>query len=249
MIPNAGRQVMGAFGKNRNRKEQTIKMAGGTAQIITIDGPAGAGKSTVAKRLAGKLNLFYLDTGAMYRALTLKAMRRNIDLEDEGALAAMAKQTDVDLENSASGLKVLLDGEDVSREIRSVDVTNKTFYVARAPKVREIMVQWQRAIGNRTGVVAEGRDIGTVVFPDATVKFYLDAHVGERSRRRIEELRGKGEEVNEARLTAELKERDRKDLTRSVGPLKKAEDAICIDTTRLTVDKVVEVMLRHIKKR
>lgn len=224
-------------------------MAGGTPQIIAIDGPAGAGKSTVAKRLAGKLNLFYLDTGAMYRALTLKAVRQKIDLEDEEALVAMAKETDVDLQNNTSDLKVLLDGKDVSGEIRSVEVTNKTFYVARAPKVRAIMVQWQRAIGSRKGVVAEGRDIGTVVFPNATVKFYLDAQVGERSRRRIEELRGKGEEVNEAKLTAELKERDRKDLTRSVGPLKKAEDAIFIDTTRLTIDQVVEAMLKHIKKR
>ena len=218
-------------------------------QIIAIDGPAGAGKSTVAKRLAGRLGLFYLDTGAMYRALTLKAMRRRIDLEDEDALAAMAGETDVDLENTASGLKVLLDGEDVSGAIRSVEVTNKTFYVARAPKVRAIMVQWQRAISGRRGVVAEGRDIGTVVFPDATVKFYLDAQVGERSRRRIEELRDKGEDVNEAKLTAELKERDRKDLTRSVGPLKKAEDAVLIDTTRLTIDQVVEVMLKHIRSR
>jgi len=219
-----------------------------TTQIITIDGPAGAGKSTVAKQLAEKLKLSYLDTGAMYRALTLKAMRQDIDLEDEDALVALAQETTIDLENHASKMKVLLDGEDVSDAIRTVEVTNKTFYVARAPRVRAIMVKWQRAIGRAKGVVAEGRDIGTVVFPQATNKFYLDANVDERSRRRIDELREKGHDVDADKLTAELKERDNKDLTRSVGPLKKSDDAVFIDSTHLSIDGTVEEILKHIKQ-
>ncbi len=217
-------------------------------QIVTIDGPAGAGKSTVAKRLAKELNLSYLDTGAMYRALTLKAVCLGVDLEDEGALVALARKTVIDLENNVSGVKVFLDGEDVSDDIRTIEVTNKTFYVARAPRVREIMVEWQRAIGEKKGAVIEGRDVGTVVFPRATNKFYLDADIGERSRRRIDELKAKGNDVDADKLTAELKERDNKDLTRDVGPLKKADDAVLIDSTHLSIDEVIGEMLKHIKK-
>jgi cytidylate kinase len=223
-------------------------MSNHTSRIVTIDGPAGAGKSTVAKRLAARLNLSYLDTGAMYRALTLKAVRHNVNLEDEDALAALAGRTTIDLQDGPAGVKVLLDKEDVSEEIRTVEVTNKTFYAARAPRVREIMVRWQRAIGDRRGVVAEGRDVGTVVFPQATNKFYLDAHADERSRRRIEELRAKGKAVDADRIAAELKERDNKDITRRVGPLKKADDAVFIDSTGLSVDEVVAAMMKYIEE-
>ncbi|MCK4882372.1 MAG: (d)CMP kinase, partial [Candidatus Omnitrophica bacterium] len=131
---------------------------------------------------------------------------------------------------------------------RTIEVTNKTFYVARAPRVRAIMVEWQRAIGEKKGVVVEGRDVGTVVFPQATNKFYLDADLTERSRRRIEELRAKGNDVDADKLTAELEERDNKDKTRSVGPLKKADDAVVIDSTHLSIDEVVQEMLKAIKK-
>lgn len=223
-------------------------MSDSQKRIITIDGPAGAGKSTVAKRLAAKLGLSYLDTGAMYRALTLKAIRQDVNLDDEDALVQLARRTTIDLENNGSIIKVFLDDEDVSEAIRTIEVTNKTFYVARAPRVREIMVEWQRAMGERKGVVVEGRDIGTVVFPKATKKFYLDADVDERSRRRIEELREKGNDVDADKLTAELKERDHKDKTRDAGPLKKADDAIFIDSTHLSIDEVVDVMLKHIKQ-
>jgi len=215
-------------------------------KIITIDGPAGAGKSTVAKQLAKKLDLSYLDTGAMYRALTLKAIQKNVNLENEDDVVAMAQQTHIDLENHAEGVKVILDGADVSKEIRTIEITNKTFYVAQKPRVRKIMVEWQRLLGSERGAVVEGRDVGTVVFPQASYKFYLDANIGERSRRRIEELREKGNNIDADKLMAELKERDHKDLTRSVGPLRKADDAVFIDSTYLTIDEVIEEMMKHI---
>ncbi|HBR14744.1 MAG TPA: (d)CMP kinase [Candidatus Omnitrophica bacterium] len=215
-------------------------------KIITIDGPAGAGKSTVARKLAKILKVYYLDTGAMYRALTFKAIQRGVNLEDEDELAGLVKTTKIDLEDQDGEVKVLLDGVDVSREIRSIEVTNKTFFIARAARVRETMVQWQRAMGLKRSVVAEGRDIGTVVFPQAAYKFYLDADFQERSKRRIDELKGKGTSVDESRLKEELKDRDTKDLTRRVGPLKKAEDAVVIDSTRMTADEVVAEILKHI---
>ena len=215
--------------------------------VIAIDGPAGAGKSTVAKALARRLNISYLDTGAMYRALTLKALRAKINLENEDALAALAKKSVIDLKTDGTkGLRVLLDGEDVSADIRTLEVTNSTFYVARAPRVREILVKWQRAIAARQSVVAEGRDIGTVVFPQATKKFYLDADFEERSLRRIRELETGGRHVDAAQLKKELKERDTKDMTRSASPLKKADDAIFVDSTHMSVDTVVELMMKHI---
>ena len=217
--------------------------------VIAIDGPAGAGKSTVAKALAARLNFSYIDTGAMYRALTLKALRDKINLENEAQLVKLAKQTSIDLQgNPQSGLKVMLDGEDVSKEIRTIEVTNNTFYVARTPQVREVLVTWQRAIGQRKSIVMEGRDIGTVVFPKATYKFYLDANVEERSRRRIEELKAKGKLVDAQKLTQELQERDQKDFTRSVGPLKQAEDAVYMDTTFWSIDENVSQILKYIQK-
>jgi cytidylate kinase len=211
---------------------------------ITIDGPAGAGKSTAAKGLAKALNIAFLDTGAMYRALTLKAMRNNVNLEDEEALAKLAQKTTLDLNNS----QILLDGEDVSQEIRTLDVTNNTFYIARATKVREIMVEWQRQIAGKKSIVAEGRDVGTVVFPNATIKFYLDADVNERTERRLRDLEKAGKIVEMKQLLQEVKERDEKDFSRKVGPLKKAEDAIVLDTSGMSVDRMVEEMLKLIKK-
>ncbi len=216
--------------------------------VVTIDGPAGAGKSTVAKALSRRLHFSYLDTGAMYRALTFKALRHKINLEDEAALVALAKKTIIDFkEDTNEGLRVLLDAEDVSENIRTSEVTNNTFYIARAPRVREIMVNWQRHIGQRHNIVAEGRDVGTVVFPSAKYKFFLDAKFEERAHRRIKELIEKGTPVNEEKLMQELKERDEKDYTRKVGPLKKASDAILIDSTGLTVEQTVGKILKHIK--
>ncbi len=228
-------------------KEVIEKASTKEAIVITIDGPAGAGKSTTARELARRLNFSYLDTGAMYRALTLKALENKINLEDEEALVALAHQTTIDLKTDAhQTLHVLLDGRDVSEAIRSVEITNNTFYAARAPKVRAIMVEWQRRIGAKTSIVVEGRDAGTVIFPNAKYKFYLDADFNERCQRRIKELQAKGEVVNETLLKQDLQERDQKDFTRKVGPLKKADDAIVIDSTGLTVPQSTEKILKFI---
>lgn len=216
--------------------------------MITIDGPAGAGKSTVAKELAKRLGFAYLDTGAMYRALTLKALRQKVNLENENQLIELAQKASVDITTDEKGvLKILLDKEDVSEAIRSLEVTNNTFYIARTPGVREVMVQRQREIGSQKNVVVEGRDIGTVVFPSATKKFYLDADFSERSRRRTEELKAQGKNIDTRLISDDLKERDTKDLTRKVGPLKKAEDAIVVNSTGLTIGQVVEKILGYIK--
>ena len=216
--------------------------------VIAIDGPAGAGKSTVAKELARRLGYAYLDTGAMYRALTLKALRKKEDLEDESALVALAKKTSIDIDrDEKKSLKVLLDGEDVTEAIRSNEVTKNTAYIARTPGVRALMVKRQREIGKAKNVVVEGRDIGTVVFPQAAKKFYLDADFKERSQRRIAELKNKGSDVSETSIASDLRERDTKDLTRAVGPLKKADDAIRIDSTNLSIEEVVAKILNLIK--
>ena len=208
--------------------------------VIAIDGPAGAGKSTVAKELAKRLGFAYLDTGAMYRALTLKALKEKINLEDEAVLINLAQHTMIDIEMTKEhALKVTLDGLDVTEAIRTLEVTNNTFYVARVAGVREFMVKRQREIGQKRSVVVEGRDIGTVVFPNATKKFFLDADFKERAKRRTEELKAKGKDVDGKAIAEDLKERDTKDTTRRVGPLKKAADAVVIDSTYLSIEDVI----------
>lgn len=216
--------------------------------IITLDGPAGAGKSTVAQSLARRLGITYLDTGAMYRALTLKALREKTKLADEEALAELAARTKIDFQKMTDGsLRVTLDGQDVAEDIRSVEVTNNTFYIARAGKVRGMMVQWQRNIGQGQSIVTDGRDQGTVVFPDADYKFYVDADFEERVQRRLKDLAKAGQNVDADQLRADMKDRDTKDFTRAVGPLKKAEGAVTIDSTGLNVDQTVDKIMSFIK--
>jgi cytidylate kinase len=214
--------------------------------IIAIDGPAGSGKSTVSKIVAKRLALLYIDTGAMYRALTLKAMRQGINLEDEDALVSLAKSTKISLEES-DRLHVFLDGEDVSSGIRTPDVTANVKYIARVPGVRHEMVTLQRSIGQKHGgAILEGRDIGTVVFPDAKYKFYLDASPQERAKRRCQELIESGQKVSVDGVKEDILTRDDSDMKRSVGALKKCDDAIFIDTTDLSIDGVTEKILSYI---
>jgi len=216
--------------------------------VIAIDGPAGSGKSTVSKKIAKRLNLLYIDTGAMYRALTLKAMREGVDLEDEKSLITLARSTKIGLEEKDSHLRVFLDGEDVAVLIRTPGLTGNVKYIAKVPGVRQEMVKLQRSIGAEHGAVLEGRDIGTVVFPDADYKFYLDADVEERARRRHKELAELGQKINLDEIRRDVVVRDESDMKREVGALKKAKDAILVDTTNLSIDEVVEKILSYIKE-
>ncbi len=216
--------------------------------VITLDGPAGAGKSTVAKSLAQRLGITYLDTGAMYRALTLKALRLHMDMTDEEALTALARATRIDFKEAPDGtLNITLDGEDVAEAIRTQEVTNNTFYVARVPGVRSLMVAWQRAMGQARSIVTDGRDQGTVVFTDARHKFYVDCDVEERVQRRYKELLAAGKPIALDQLRQDMKERDQKDFTRAVGPLKKAPDAVTVDSTGLTVEGTVDKIMKLIR--
>jgi len=215
--------------------------------IIAIDGPAGAGKSTIAKLVAKKLGFLYIDTGAMYRALTLKIISQHIDSNNVPAIITTARATAFDLVNNPDGsLQVFLDGRDVSAQIRQPKVTRFVSDIAKIPEVREIMVILQRSLGKRGNSVLEGRDIGSVVFPDAQKKFYLDAEFSQRTQRRWEELELSGQSVSLDDVAVDLRNRDTIDSTRKVAPLKKTDDAIVIDTTAMTIDEVVNAVLSHI---
>jgi len=218
--------------------------------LIAIDGPAGSGKSTVAKRVAEKLDFLYIDTGAMYRALTLKGIKEGVDFNDKDALIALSKKTKIRLEDSENSLKVYLDNEDVSDDIRTMEINTKVKLVASLKGVRENMVKLQRKLGKSSlGAVLEGRDIGTVVFPDALNKFYLDASFETRAKRRFDELKAKGYNVSLEEVKDDVTSRDKSDMTRKVGPLKKAKDAKVIDTTEMTVEKVVDKVLEFVRCR
>ncbi|MDP3790269.1 MAG: (d)CMP kinase [Candidatus Omnitrophota bacterium] len=216
--------------------------------IIAIDGPAGSGKSTVAKEVAKKLGLIYVDTGAMYRALTLKAIEKKIDLTNTNVLIDLARNTEIRLATDKDfRLSVKLDGKDVSGEIRTPFVTNKVKHVACVSGVRHEMVNLQRKAASGKGAVLEGRDIGTVVFPDADLKIYLDASIDERVRRRYKELIVTDPAITVEEVKKDVALRDKSDEERSVGPLKKADDAVLIDTTNLSIEEVIDRVLSEIK--
>jgi CMP/dCMP kinase len=215
--------------------------------IVAIDGPSGAGKSTLAKRIAKELGFTYLDTGAIYRALALKILRRGVDLDDTAALNAIVNDSDIDLRGRNGQLQVFLDGEDVSAAIRTPEVSQMASKASAIAMVRRRLLDLQRALGRRDNVVAEGRDIGTVVFPDAQVKIYLDASIEERARRRCDELRAAGREVSLAETISEMEERDKRDSQRDIAPLRKADDAFVLDSSGLTAEGVAEKVLQIIK--
>jgi cytidylate kinase len=230
--------------------------AGGREQpVIAIDGPAGAGKSTLAAHLARKFGFLNLETGAMYRALAYKAIDEDLDLDDEAALLELCQHTKIELEPIRDGNRVLLDGRDVSRRIRDADVTAAASRASVHPKVREWMVSQQRALGAAGGVVMEGRDIGTAVFPDAEVKIFLDAAPEVRGSRRYRQVASNEHEavpVTESGVLAEMQARDERDRNRAESPLRPAEDAIRIDSTTLSLDEVLarseEIVREHLEK-
>jgi cytidylate kinase len=205
--------------------------------IIAIDGPAGAGKSTIASRLARKLGYVNLESGAMYRALALKAIDKDASFDDEAALLKLAQESRIRLEPTMGGNRTLLDGQDVSSRIRERDVTEAASRVSVHPKVREWMVARQRELGAGGGVVMEGRDIGTKVFPDADLKIFLDADPVVREQRRMDQQKIKGEVA--ASVAADLRDRDLRDRTRAASPLQAAADAVVIDSTKLNEDEVL----------
>ncbi len=214
--------------------------------IITIDGPAGCGKSTAARELAKALGIAHLDTGATYRAVTLLALRQGIDLADEAALAELARGMDIRMVSTGGRIGVLLDGLDVTDEIRTEGVSANSRYAAASPAVREVLVELQRRLGRQLGsFVTEGRDQGSVVFPEADLKFYLDARPAERARRRREELRSHGQQADYDAVLAAIEDRDRRDRGRAVGPLRVPGGATVIDTSDMDIAQVTERMLQH----
>ncbi|AEE96788.1 (d)CMP kinase [Mahella australiensis] len=214
---------------------------------IAIDGPAGAGKSTVAKLLAKQLNIIYLDTGAMYRAIALKAIEQGVDVSDTDALSVLLEDTDIDISYVDEQQHVLLDGRDVTDIIRTPQISDGASKVAAIPAVRLKLVELQRRIARMHDVVMDGRDIGTFVLPNADVKFYLTASIEERAKRRLEEMRAKGYEHSLDDVKDDIRARDKNDSEREFAPLRKADDAILIDSTDKTVDEVVEEMLPFIR--
>jgi cytidylate kinase len=215
--------------------------------IIAIDGPSGAGKSTLAKRLARELGFIYLDTGAMYRALALKVLRQGVDLADDARLARLVESTEIDLQEDNGTLEVLLDGINVADEIRTPEVSQLASKVSALKIVRARMLDLQRGMGQRGSIVAEGRDIGTVVFPNAEVKIFLDASAEERARRRCAELRAAGRPADLSETLREMEERDKRDSERDLAPLRMADDALRIDSSNASPDSVAAQVLAKIR--
>jgi cytidylate kinase len=218
--------------------------------IIAIDGPAGSGKSSTAKTLAKKLKAPYIDTGAMYRAITLKALRSGVVLTDTKKLVQVAKKAKIELKGmDPRKQRVFLDGKDVTKAVRAPELTKNVFYVAQEPLIRREMVKKQRAMGKKGGAVMEGRDIGTVVFPKADFKFFFSASDDVRARRRYREIIAEGRKTTLEEVLNDIKRRDKTDLERKEGPLRQAKDAIAVDTSSLTIEETVDMLLGIVRRR
>jgi cytidylate kinase len=215
--------------------------------VVAIDGPAGAGKSTIARALAARLGFVYIDTGAMYRAVALWAIQRGTALDDMHRLEQLAREARIEF--AAGNSQVLLNGEDVTAAIRDAGMADAASRVSTVPAVRRALVEVQRRMAAENSVVMEGRDIGTVVFPNADVKVFLDATPQVRAQRRVQDMRSKGIEVTPEQLTLEIAERDRRDTTRGEAPLMQAPDALYLDSSDLTAEQVVEEILKVIRAR
>ncbi|MBD2810644.1 (d)CMP kinase [Xenorhabdus sp. Vera] len=217
------------------------------APVITVDGPSGAGKGTLCQALAEALNWQLLDSGAIYRVLALAAIHHQVDIQSEDALVPLAANLDVRFVPANGELRVILEGEDVSNEIRTETVGNTASQAATFPRVREALLRRQRAFRITPGLIADGRDMGTVVFPDAPVKIFLDASAEERARRRMLQLQEKGFSVNFERLLSEIQERDFRDRNRASAPLVPAQDALILDSTSMSIEDVIDKALNHAK--
>ncbi|WP_087017863.1 (d)CMP kinase [Thaumasiovibrio subtropicus] len=218
-----------------------------SAPIITVDGPSGAGKGTLCMLLAERLGLNLLDSGAIYRVLALAAIHHGVDIESEEVLVPLAANLDVQFIAEGELVKVILEGEDVSRELRKEETGMAASKVAALPRVREALLRRQRAFSSEPGLIADGRDMGTVVFPKAEVKIFLDASAEERARRRFNQLQNKGLDVNLDALLSEIKERDHRDRNRAVAPLRPAEDALVLDSTDLNIEQVTDKAIAYIE--
>ncbi|MEH0761440.1 (d)CMP kinase [Vibrio sp. 16] len=217
--------------------------------VVTVDGPSGAGKGTLCMLLSKKLGFHLLDSGAIYRVLALAAIHHGVDLESEDALVPLATHLDVQFIAEGDLVKVILEGEDVSGELRKEDTGMAASKVAALPRVREALLRRQRAFAEGVGLVADGRDMGTVVFPQAEAKIFLDASAEERANRRLKQLQGKGLDVKFDDLLCEIQERDDRDRNRPVAPLRPAEDALLLDSTVMSIDEVVEKALQYIESK
>ncbi|GGJ10277.1 cytidylate kinase [Alicyclobacillus cellulosilyticus] len=216
---------------------------------IAIDGPAGAGKSTVAKEVARRLGIVYVDTGAMYRAVAWLALRHGVSPADEQGLIRLLRQHELRFERNGHGMfDVYVDGANITSELRTPEVSAAVSQLSAHPEIRRILTEWQRSFSRSQSVVMDGRDIGTVVMPDAPVKIYLTADIRERARRRADELAAKGFSVSVEELLHSLRERDERDTSRACAPLRRPDDAICIDSTDMTVDEVVERILSIVRQ-
>jgi cytidylate kinase len=217
--------------------------------IIAIDGPSGAGKSTAARSVASRLGYLYLESGALYRAVAWKVNHEAVDPGNTESLQSLCRRIEISVQNREGQPRILVDQKDVTDELKTPLLDRVSSQISAAAPVRERLLDLQRQIGHRGGVVIEGRDIGSVVFPDADFKFYLDASTEVRARRRYDELRRKGYDVALSSVRQEIQQRDQRDIQRNLAPLKRPEDAIYIDTTHLTLDQVVDTMMGEIKGR